>query len=46
MSNFFYLPTSNLSNFHHKLKASPEMLSMGPCTLKLDEEKSKYVGLA
>ncbi len=35
-----------LSYICSTLRASPAMLSMGPCKLKLDEEKSKHAGVA
>jgi hypothetical protein len=31
--------------FGHVLKASLILINMWPCTLKLDDEKSKHVGL-
>jgi hypothetical protein len=33
-------------SIHAPLRASPAMLSMWPCTLKLDEEKSKHAHFA
>jgi hypothetical protein len=43
---FRHCLTQNFATKCSLLRTSPAVLSMWPCTLKLDEEKSKHVGLA
>ncbi len=40
------VPALKNFKFSSEVRGSPEVLSMQPCTLKLDEEKSKYASLA
>jgi hypothetical protein len=35
----------NIGLFFHDLRATPPVLGIWPCKLKLDEEKSKHAGL-